>query len=262
MVFSLVILNYNTRELLKQCLRGINSLGLANLFPYEIIVVDNNSNDGSYELVKNQFSEVKLIRSNKNLGHAAGNNMGIRAAAGKYICLLNTDIIFLANPFGRIHEFLENHPAVGVLGPKLLNPNKTIQESCYGFYNHLTPVYRRTIIGQTRWGQEDIRRFLISDWDRTDSRAVDWVISSFMVLRASAVAQVGLMDERYFMYFPDTEYCKRFAANGHQVYYLADVPAVVHYYRKQSADRSGIISLLDQTTRVHLKDWFKYLLYA
>ncbi|MBP6943101.1 MAG: glycosyltransferase family 2 protein [Candidatus Buchananbacteria bacterium] len=254
MELSIIITNYKTRGLLKQCLKGIY------LFPptveYEVIVVDNNSQDGSVELVQENFPQVKLIELKENAGFHRGNNAGIKAATGKYLIFLNTDIAIFDNAFDKMHQFMETHPEAALMGPKLQNPDGSIQASCLRFPTLLVPFYRRTLLGMFGWAQRATNHYLMTDFDHTTTRTVDWILGACMIVRRSAVDVVGMMDERLFLYFGDVAWCRKFHDTGYQVYYFADTH-IIHYHQRESA-QSGITS---KVFWIHIRDWLTYLKY-
>ncbi|MDD5043409.1 MAG: glycosyltransferase family 2 protein [Patescibacteria group bacterium] len=256
MDLSIVILNYKTRGFLKTCIRGIEMFNHG--LNYEIIVVDNASGDGSAEMIKENFPNVKLIEAPVNLGHAKGNNLGIKEAQGKYILLLNTDIAPLEGGVKNLYDFLEKTPDIGLAGAKLLNPDKTPQQSCLRFPSKLTPLFRRTFLGRWSFAKADISRYVMADFCHDRSCPVEWVMSSAIMVRREAMKKVGLMDERFFVYFADVDWCRRFWENGYKVYYVAEAP-MVHYHRRESAENKGLASVFNPLTRIHIKDWIKYL---
>ncbi len=252
MELSIIINNYKTRGLLKQCLKGIY------LYPpsvdFEVIVVDNDSRDGSVELVKEQFPEVKLIASSKNLGHHKGNNLGIKNSQGKYLVILNTDIAVLDNSFDKLYWFMESRPEVALVGPRLKNPDGTIQSSCLRFPDRLVPIYRRTFLGRLPFAKRKLDRYLMKDFDHQSTRKVDWILGAFAMVRRSVIREAGSMDEDLFLYFGDIAWCQKFWRLGCQVYYFVDAE-IVHYHQRQSA-QSGIFSKIFW---IHISDWLKYL---
>lgn len=256
MDLSIVILNYKTRGFLKTCIRGIEMFN--HDLNYEIIVVDNASDDGSREMVKEMFPHVKLVEAPENLGHAKGNNLGLKEAQGKYVLLLNTDIAVLEDGIKKLYEFMESNPRAGLAGAKLLNPDKTPQQSCLCFPAKITPLYRRTFLGRLSLARKELEHYTMSDFNHNQSCPVEWVISSAIMVKKEALEKVGLMDERFFIYFADVDWCRRFWENKYQVYYVADAP-MVHYHRRESAENSGLKSLTNPLTRIHIKDWIKYL---
>ena len=252
MEISIIINNYKTKGLLKQCLKGIY------LFPpsvsYEIIVVDNNSLDGSLEMVKSNFADVKLIESTENLGHHKGNNLGIKNSSGRYILILNTDIAFLDHSIDKMYHFMETHVEAALVGPKLKNPDGSIQSSCLRFPSKLVPIYRRTFLGKFRFAQSEIDHYLMKDFNHDTTREVDWILGACVMIRKSVIDEVGPMDEDLFLYFGDIAWCQKFREFNYKVYYFVDAN-IVHYHKRESA-QSGIFSLVFW---IHIVDWLRYL---
>lgn len=252
MEISIIINNYKTRGLLKQCLKGIY------LYPpsveFEVIVVDNNSNDGSVELVKEDFPQVRLIESKENLGHHKGNNSGIKKSTGKYVLILNTDIALLDDSLDKMYQFMESHPQVALVGPKLKNPDGSIQMSCMRFPDKVVPIYRRTFLGKMSFAKKKINYYLMTDFDHEQTRSVDWILGACAMVRRSAIDQVGLMDEDLFLYFGDIAWCQKFWQAGYQVFYFVDAN-IIHYHKRESA-QNGIWSKIFW---IHISDWLKYL---
>lgn len=252
MEISIIITNYKTRGLLKQCLKGIRA------FPpsvtYEVIVVDNASGDGSVELVREHFPEVRLIASDTNLGFHRGNNLGIAAASGRYIIVLNTDIAFLDDSINVMYRFMQEHPDAALMGPKLKNPDGSTQLSCLRFPSVLVPLYRRTFLGQLPMAKRAIDQYLMADFDHQSTRTVDWILGACIIVRRAAIDRVGLMDEDLFLYFGDVAWCKKFWAAGYQVYYYAETD-IVHYHQRESAHTGW----LSKVFWIHIRDWLVYL---
>ncbi len=256
---SIVILNYKTKHLLRLAIKNIQKLELE--FPYEIIVVDNASNDGSVEMVHETYPEVILISNSENTGHAHGNNIGIKQARGTYVLIMNTDIIFSAKQdIERILEYMEQHPKAGLVGPKLRNGDGTIQNSCFRPYSALTPIYRRTPLGKYSFARKDLAHHLMADFDHESVKEVEWLLGACLFTRRDTLEKVGAFNEAFFLYFADYELCDRLRFHGYSVVYFPDVH-IVHYHRRESAQKSiwgGLGSLLNYVTRVHLRDWHIY----
>lgn len=252
MEISIIINNYQTRGLLKQCLNGV--FKYPPQAEFEVVVVDNDSRDGSVEMVRDRFPQVKLIAAEENLGHHRGNNLGIRNSTGKYILILNTDIAVLDNAIDQMRAFMEAHPQIAFLGPKLRNPDGSVQFSCLRFPTRFVPIYRRTFLGQLPFARKKIDYYLMKDFDHNATRPVDWILGACVMVRREATAQVGLMDEELFLYFGDVAWCLKFWAVGYQVWYLAPVE-IVHYHKRESA-QSGVFSRIFW---IHILDWLKYL---
>lgn len=258
---SIIIINYKTPSLLRQCIKSI--LRNTPKLNFEIIIIDNNSRDGSAEMIEDNFySVVKLIANKKNLGFPKAVNQGVDAAkASKYILLLNPDITVLPNSLEQIYDFMEKNQDIAVLGPKLVNPNGSIQNSC--FTQFTTPqivLYRRTFFGKLKHAQKEIDKFLMANWDHATPRDVAWILGSCMFVRMAAISEVGPMDERFFMYLEDVDWCRRFLENGWRVYYWPKVN-MVHYYQRASASEGGLLrSMFNRQTRIHISSALKYFL--
>lgn len=252
MQISIIINNYKTRGLLKHCLRGIYANPPS--VEFEVIVVDNNSQDGSVEMVRQMFPQVFLIASDKNLGHHGGNNLGIKKSSGKYIILANTDIAMLDDAFDKMYFFMEKNTNVGLIGPKLKNPDGSIQMSCMRWPSPLVPLLRRTFLGRFSFAQKKLSDYLMEDFDHGNNKEVDWILGACVMVRREAINKIGLMDEDFFLYFGDVAWCKKLWRAKYKVCYFADAE-IVHYHKRESA-QSGLFSKIFW---IHIFDWFKYL---
>ena len=276
MDLSIVILNYKQKGLVKQCVKGI--IAAAPQLDYEIIVVYNNSQDGCLEAVsalctpasaeplatpsllgrlEPKLPPLRTIQSPQNGGFAAGNNLGIKTARGEYVLVMNPDIAVVAGGLEKMVALMEQQPEIGVVSPKLINPDGSIQDSCRRFPSWPMPLYRRTALGKLPWAKKKLGYYLMADWDHASSRPVDWLFGACLLLRRSAFEKVGLFDERFFMYFEDLDLCRRFWEAGYSVYYFADVE-LVHYHQRLSAERGGVIGLFNRAGRIHLMSGVKY----
>lgn len=257
MKLSIIILNYKSKGLVKQCLKQIK---LANFnFDYEIIVVDNNSKDGIKELIQQNFSEIKFIGLKQNLGYAAGNNAGIKQSQAENILILNPDILIDSGQVEKMIDYLENNSDVGLIAPKLLNPNKTVQNSCYLFPKFHIPILRRTPLGKIKYFKKQLDEYLMKDWDHSSNKQVDWVLGAALMFRKKDLEKVGLLDERFVLYFEDIDWCRRFWKKELKVVYFADAE-MIHYHGRASAQGSWIGSLFNKTTRIHIQSWIKYFI--
>lgn len=251
---SLIILNYKNAGLVKQCVKGV--LNNPSKVPLEIIVVDNNSHDNCLEIVKNNWPQVITLVAKENRGYAAGNNLGLKRAQGDYVMILNPDVAVMPDTLDKLIDFMDTHPKVGIAAPKLINPDGTVQISAYTFPRFWMPIFRRTPLGYLPRAQKALTRYLMLDWDHKDNRPVDWLLGACLIIRREALEQVGFLDERYFLYVEDTDWCRRFWQKDWQVYYVADV-AMVHYHQRQSAGAS-FWGLFNKTTWIHITSWLKY----
>ncbi len=255
MDLSIVILNYNTKGLLKYCLKGI-----ARAKPelrYEIIVIDNASSDGTAAMIQHEFKDVQFIPSPYNCGFAAGNNMGLRRAQGEYVMLMNPDIVVQQGALEAMVEYLKLHEDVGLVGPQLSNPDGSIQYSCAHFPTILTPLYRRTPLGRLPQGQQAVRSYIMIDADHTATQEVDWLLGACLMFKRKHIKTVGFLDERFFLYFEDTDFCRRFWEHHLKVVYLPHAH-MIHYHRRMSANESILHALCSRPMRAHIASGFKY----
>ena len=208
-VLSAIIVSYNTREMTLDCLATlVRSLeGIAS----EIIVVDNASTDGSFDAIAGRFPEVRLIASGKNAGFGGANNEAMRLAKGRYFLLLNSDAFPEKEAVKTLLDFIENHPRAGVVGPRLLNEDGSLQVSCYPFP---TPglAWRENL-----WLTRGYR-----DWEHDRERRVDFVIGACMLVRRETYEQVGGFDEKFFMYSEEADWEKRMQDAGWEVVFMPD----------------------------------------
>lgn len=252
---SIIILNYRSAGLLKQCLKNISRLHLA--LQWEVLVVDNDSHDQSAAMVATLFPTVRYIQSGSNLGYGGGMNVGLRAAQGRYRLVLNPDIAMLGNELERMVTYLDHHPDIGILGPKLVNPDSSLQYTCYTFPSFFMPLYRRTFFGRLPGVTRRLADYMMTWWDHSSNREVDWLLGGCLLIRAQALAEIGLFDERFFMYCEDVDLCRRSWERGWRVVYFADAE-IVHYHQRSSAERWWAAALLSRISREHVKSWLKY----
>ena len=234
MDLSIIIVNWNVRDLLRQCLYSIQKeTSRWDASRWEVIVVDSASTDGSVEMVQQEFPWVRLIASQENLGYAGGNNVGIRASRGRYILLLNPDTEVIGDALVAMVAYMDEHPDVGALGPMLLNPDGTVQSSRRRFPTLLTAFCESTVLQQWFPRNPVLSRYYVLDRPDDAVSEVDWVTGACILLRREAVEQVGLLDEEYFMYSEELDWCKRARDAGWKVVYLPTAK-VVHYGGKSS----------------------------
>ncbi len=257
MDISIIILNYKSKGLTLNCIKSINEADWEGL-KYEIIVVDNNSEDSLGAILNWQNPDVKFIQNQNNLGMGEGNNVGIRRAQGEYVVIMNPDTMAFKDTFKLIYEFMKANPQVGLVGPKQFNPDKTIQDSCFRWYNALTPLYRRTPLGNLPSAKKDLDRFLMKDYNKSSWRPVDWLLGSFLFCRAEALVRVGPFDQRFFMYFEDTDLCRRFWQKGWQVIYYPEAQ-IIHNHTRQSAQEPWYKFFTSPASRTHIVSWIRYL---
>lgn len=259
---SFVVLAYKERDLLRLHIQRILDLHLdAHNIAYEIIFVDNGSRGMLSDMVRSSYPSVRIVENEKNVGHPAGNNAGLRVARGQYIFMMNPDVICTDwHDIARIVEYMDQHADIGILGPQLHNPDGSIQMSCFRRYSRWTPLYRRTFLKMFRFAQKDITRHLMLDDDHSKTQDVEWLLGACFCIRADAMNTVGMMDADYFLYFGDYDWCDRMQKAGMRTVYFAETQRIVHYHKRESASsRFSIMQLFSPVTRIHLKDWMTYL---
>jgi GT2 family glycosyltransferase len=229
---SIIVVNWNTRKLLKRCLECIYRT-VENL-SFEVLVVDNASGDGSSKMVRENFSWVKLIENAENVGFARANNQAIRLSNGRYVLLLNSDTEVQPGALRAMVEFLDSRPEAGAAGSRLLNPDGTLQPSC-----HPMPTLFREF-----WRLFHLDRLLrlasygMGSWDLRSPREVDTVQGACLMLRREVLDVVGLLGEEYFMYSEETDLCFRLRQAGWSIYWVPEA-RVIHYGAQSTQQASA-----------------------
>lgn len=226
MDLSIIIVSWNAKKHLLECLQSV--ISDSKQLQTEIIVVDNASTDGSPDGVKKQFPGVKLICNDKNMGFARANNIGIKASTGRYICLINSDVKVLNGCFDRLYGFMEQTPSVGMAGPRTLNSDLTLQSNCRTF-PALHDVFTRTfaldkLLPHARFLNREITSFC----PENSASMVDVITGIFWMIRREALNQVGLLDEQFFFYGEDTDWCRRFWKASWKIAYFPKAE-VIHF---------------------------------
>jgi len=226
---SIVVVNWNTRDHLERCLRSIERSSSTTSSPaVEVIVVDNASSDGSQAMVRASFPSVHLIANATNLGFTAANNQGLRHARGRYLMLLNPDTEVLDDALAAMVRYLDDHPDVGVVGPRLLNPDGTAQSSRRRFPTLATTFIESTVLQRYLPNHPLLRRYYVLDRSDDETQEVDWLVGACLAVRREAVEEVGLLDEGFFMYSEELDWCRRIVGAGWKIVYLPTA-RVVHW---------------------------------
>lgn len=248
MDLSIVIVNWNTKDLLRDCLRSVKA-GIDGL-NVEVLVVDNASQDESAEMVRHDFSWVTLIETEHNLGFAGGNNVALRRATGRYVLLLNTDTLLHGAVLDEAVAWLDRHLDVGVMGPRVLNTDGSVQASCSAFPS-LRHLAMQTL-GLTKFGRWDSYR--MTGWDRKSERHVEVISGAAMFVRRAALREVGLLDEAFFFYGEETDWCRRFKRAGWALVF-APIEAITHFGNGSAhkLNHRRDVLMTQGTTRLHLK---------
>ncbi len=223
---TVIIVNWNSKDYLRGCLASIG--GAARRHRCAVVVVDNGSTDDSETMMRSEFPEVALVRNEENRGFAAANNLALRSIETPYVLLLNPDTLPAAGAFDAMIEFLESHPDVWAAGPRMRNADGTDQRTGVHFPSSWTifceSLFLDRLFPRIRLfgGQRELYT------DPALPREVDYVQGSFLMVRTEAVRSIGLLDERFFMYFEETDWCLRMKQEGGKVMYVPD-GNVVHY---------------------------------
>jgi N-acetylglucosaminyl-diphospho-decaprenol L-rhamnosyltransferase len=245
MDLSIVIVNWNTRDLLVQCLESVGSRqwsvasGNDDLSPdrraltIEVFVVDNASADGSAQMVWERFPWVRLIANSENVGFAWANNQAIRQSQGRYVLLLNSDTEVYPGALETMVQFMEGRPRAGGCGPRLLNADGSLQASCHPM---LTPgrEFWRLLFLERLWHRAT---YVQERWNRETPHLVEVIKGACFLLRRAALEQVGTLDERYFMYTEEMDLCYRLAQAGWQLWWVPQ--AVVKHYGEASSKQAA-----------------------
>lgn len=227
---DVVVVSHETRPLLEGCLRSLNE---ASRLLRSVVVVDNASGDGSAEVVKTRLPEARLIRNEANLGFARGANQGLRRSTAPFVLLLNADVSFAPEAVAELLAFAESHDDAYLTVPRLRFPDGSPQASCRSFYSMGVVLFRRTPLGKLFPRHPILRRHLMTDMDPELPRMVDWAMGAAWLISRRALETVGFLDERYFLYLEDVDYCWRIRQAGGKVWY-APRSVMVHHYGRGS----------------------------
>ena len=224
MDISIVIVGWNARHYLELCLESLADAPARRTT--EILVVDNASSDGSAEMIEARFPYVKLIRSAENLGFAKGNNLAIRQCRGRYIALVNPDVIVLPGCLDALADFLDQNPKVGNAGPRVLNPDRTLQSTCRRFPTLWNNFCSATALASAFQGSRLLAGEHMYFFPHDRILAVDVLVGCFSMMRREALEAVGLLDEDLFMYGDDVDWCRRCWNAGWEVAFFPGAQAI------------------------------------
>jgi GT2 family glycosyltransferase len=234
---SIIIVNYNVKEFLQNLLHSISKS--SNQIKREIIVVDNASNDGSVEFIKDNFPEVNLIANKFNLGFSKANNIGMKQAKGKYILLINPDTLVSEDTFEKMISFFETNPLVGLAGCKILNPEGTLQLACRrSFPGPWTSFCKVSGLSNLFPKSRLFAKYNLTYLDPDQTYEVDAISGSFMMFRKELYERIGGLDEKFFMYGEDLDFCYRTQKSGFKVYYVHSTQII--HYKGESTKKSGL----------------------
>ncbi len=244
MELSIIIVNWNTDDLLKRCLESIFRYGKS--IDYEIIIIDNNSNDRSQEIIEQLNnpvnSKLRAIFNKQNLGFAKAVNQGIRVANGNYILLLNPDTELEENTLKNIIEWMGKTPHCGVCGGKILNPDSTMQPSVRRFPDLFSQSLVLLKIHQFLIKISPLKKYFALNFDYSKSQEVDQVMGAFFMIKKEVIDQIGFFDENFFLWFEEVDFCKRAKETGWKIYYYPGAE-IIH---RGGASFSQVLSIKNQ----------------
>lgn len=258
---SIIIVNWNTCDLLRNCLRSIIT---QTTVAHEIIVIDNASRDGSADMVRTEFPDITLIANSKNSGFAAANNQGLRISRGRTILLLNPDTLILDGAVDRMLGWLDRHPRVGCVGCQVLESPGVLQRTCFSDPNLLdTIIVEFGLMRLAPW-IPFFGRSWYTDWDRQSEREVDVVSGMFMLVPRAVMDQVGLLDEAFFVYGEESDWCRRIRKAGYPCVFTPEAQ-IIHLdggSKSTSQIRSRMHVQMQKSHRIYTKKHSNALGYA
>ena len=225
MDLSAVVVTYNSREHIAACLRSL--AGARGALAMEVVVVDNASADGSVSEAR--AAGARVVETGDNLGYARAVNRGTRETTGEFVLVLNPDCVVAPGALAALHAWMRANPRCAIAAPRILNTDGSVEFSARSFPNHLTFLFNRYSLATRLWpGNPWSRRYLLSDWDHASDRSVDWVSGACMLVRRAAIDQVGGMDEAYFMFNEDVDWCHAMKKAGWSVDFVAAAEITHH----------------------------------
>ncbi len=261
-LLSIIITSYHQPEVLKLSIQSIVDT-IENL-DYEVIVSDGETQEKTNDLMREEFPRVRFFPHQDNVGFEKLVNKGLKMARGKYLLVINSDIIFKEGSIAQLIAYFEKTKKIGLLGPRLINFDGSFQFSCFRFYSPLTILYRRTFLGNFSWAKKHLAKFKYEKelGGKQTAFEVDWLMGSILFTSREVVDQVGPMNLGVFMYLEDVDWCWSMWKKGFRVIYNKEIE-VYHYHGKQSGNRNflgAFFSLLaNRYSRFHLISGFKFL---
>lgn len=255
---AVVIVSWNTAQLLRQCLLTLKTdlvrSGLSDS-NCSVFVVDNNSSDGSAELVANEFPWVKLTANQENLGFAKANNQALNMVSAEYILLLNPDTEVKPGALSTLMDFLDAHPKAAVVAPQLLNSDGSIQRSCRAFPSFSGMLFELLGLSRLMPNVKKFREYKMLDWQHDDERQVDQPEGACLLIRSSVFDQIGYLDEGYFMLFEEVDWCYSVKNAGWEIWFTPTAQVLHHY--GQSIKQVKVKMILSSHRGLY-RFWYKH----
>jgi len=252
MDLSIIIINWNTRNMLRDCLHSVYDNAPSSAF--EILVVDNASTDGSSEMVSREFPKVRLLCNSRNVGFAAANNRAMKVAGGSYLLLLNSDTLVHGDVLEQSLEFMRSNSQVGAMGCRVLNADGSLQHSTSQFPSLLNLLLQTCALDRVSY-VPFLQRYRMLNWNRDTARSVDTISGCFMMVRSKCIEEVGLLDDNFFFFGEETDWCRRIRIAGWGVTF-APVGEITHFGGGSSGalNHKRDLMLTEATVRLHRKN--------
>ncbi|HLG51411.1 MAG TPA: glycosyltransferase family 2 protein [Chloroflexota bacterium] len=234
---TVIIVSYNVRDFLVRCLSSLEQAAPGRAI--EVIVVDNGSSDGTVETIRRLFPPVTVIANGTNPGFGAANNQALRSARGRAVLFLNPDTEVRPGALTTLLEYLETHPEVGMVGPRLLSADGQGQSSRRRFPTLVTALVESTVLQRLWSGWPALRQYYMEDCSDNRTQEVDWLVGACLLVRRTVIDRVGGFDERFFMYSEELDLCRRLRAHDWKIVYLPS--ATVVHYEGRSSEQNTIL---------------------
>lgn len=257
---NLILVNYG-----RQTSMAVECLNSVFKFHPELeektIVVDNASKDNGAKRLQEKFPGIRMISSKTNAGLSKAINWGVFNSNQRYILYLNNDILVQdANTIPMMVRYMSKNEETALLGPQLVNRDGSLQLSCFKFPTPAYITYRRTGLGKFPFAKKTIDRIMMKSVDKSTTQEVDWILGAAMMFKRDAFLDIGMMDERYFLYFEDVDLCRRFWEGGYKVIYFPKAK-MIHYHLRESDAAVGVFKALrHKLTRKHILSGLRYFM--
>ena len=252
---SIIIVSFNTKALTRRCLECVERY--SDGLDLEVIVVDNASKDGSADMVSDEFPNVKLIKLHENRGFAGGNIPGMSKAAGRHILLLNSDAFIDEGVLKKTVSFMDQHKEIGILGCKLIGTDGALQASARMLPSPLNKILHITGLAARFPKSRFFGRVDFSWWNHTEPRSVGWVVGAYFLIRRKTMEEIGVLDDRYFLYYEEIDYCLRARRSGWNVVFYPHA-SVIHLGGQSIDSKGQIVTPGSQLKKIRIISEFLY----
>lgn len=223
---------------------------------FEAVFVDNCSRDGSVEFLEKEYPEVIIIKNQNIQGFGANNNLGVRHSSGEYVAIINPDIILMPESIDRLYDYLQRHPGIGLVAPKLLNPDRSLQYSARRFITIKILIWRLFTLGNNRSVNSAMTYYLNKNLDLNEINAVDWVTGAAFLITKSCFDEMGGFDEDYFLYFEDEDLCLRLWQKGRKIIYLPEAKMIHNHMRESRSFNTKLFMHMKSMMLFYIKHRF------